>query len=42
MVSAGGGALAADPEVAIHIKDPRFEPAEVKVPAGQKIRRIAE
>jgi len=35
-------ALAADPEVNIVIKDHLFVPAEVKVPAGTKVRLIVE
>ena len=35
-------ALAADPEVNIVIKDHLFVPAEVKVPAGKKVRLIVE
>ena len=35
-----GGARAADPEVLLVIKNHRFEPAEVKVPAGQRIKLI--
>ena len=35
-----GGAHAADPEILIVIKNHRFEPAEVKVKAGQKIKLI--
>ncbi|MEJ6022008.1 cupredoxin domain-containing protein [Ramlibacter sp. PS4R-6] len=34
------GALAADPEVLLVIKNHRFEPAEVKVKAGQKIKLV--
>jgi plastocyanin len=33
-------AHAADPEVTLVIKNHRFEPAELKVPAGQKIKLI--
>lgn len=33
-------ALAADTEFAIAIRDHRFEPAEIKVPAGQKIKLV--
>ena len=33
-------AIAADNEVALVIKDHRFEPSVVKVPAGQKIKLI--
>lgn len=31
-------ALAADAEVALVIRDHRFDPAEIRVPAGQKIK----
>jgi hypothetical protein len=34
------GALAAQPEVLLLIKDHRFQPAEVKVAAGQRIKLI--
>lgn len=34
------GALAAEPEVLLVIKDHRFQPAEVKVPAGQRVKLI--
>jgi hypothetical protein len=34
------GALAADPEVALAIKDHRFIPAEVRIPSGTKIKLI--
>ena len=33
-------AIAAEPEMALAIKDHRFEPAELKVPAGQRIRLV--
>lgn len=33
-------AHAADPEVTLVIKNHRFEPAELKVPAGQKVKLI--
>jgi plastocyanin len=33
-------AQAAEPEIALVIKNHRFEPAEVKVPAGQRIKLI--
>ncbi len=32
------GSLAAQPEFSLSIKDHRFVPAELRVPAGQKIR----
>jgi plastocyanin len=35
-------ALAADPEVSIVIKDHLFVPAEVRVPAGKKVKLIVE
>ena len=35
-------ANAAETEFAISIKDHRFEPAEIRVPAGQKIKLIVE
>jgi hypothetical protein len=35
-------AIAAEPEVNLVIKDHRFIPSEVKVPAGQKIKLIVE
>ncbi len=33
-----GAALAADPEYTLTIRDHRFEPPELRVPAGKKIR----
>ena len=35
-------AVAADAEIAITIKDHKFTPAEVRVPAGKKIKLIIE
>lgn len=35
-------AFAADPEFKLLIKDHRFEPAEITVPAGQKIKLIIQ
>jgi plastocyanin len=35
-----GAAQAADPEVLLIIKDHKFEPAEVKVKAGEKIKLV--
>jgi plastocyanin len=35
-------AVAADPEINLAIKDHRFTPAEVKVPAGQKVKLIVD
>ena len=37
---AGGAALAAEPEVELVIKNNRFEPAELKVPAGQRVKLV--
>jgi plastocyanin len=34
------GALAAQPEVLLVIKDHRFQPAEVKVSAGQRVKLV--
>lgn len=33
-------AIAAEPEMALSIKDHRFEPAELKVPAGRRVRLV--
>ena len=33
-------AWAADPEFALVIRDHRFEPAEIRVPSGQKIKLV--
>ena len=35
-------ATAADPEVSLVIKDHRFIPSEVKVPAGQKVKLLVD
>ena len=35
-----GKAFAAEPEVLLVIKNHRFEPAEIKFPAGQRVRLI--
>ncbi len=35
-------ALAADTEIAITIKDHKFTPSEVRVPAGQKVKLIID
>lgn len=37
-----GSAQAAEPEVTLVIKDHRFTPAEVKVPAGQKVKLVID
>lgn len=36
----GVAAHAADPEMVLTIKNHRFEPAELKVPAGQRIKLV--
>ncbi|MEO7760881.1 MAG: cupredoxin domain-containing protein [Casimicrobiaceae bacterium] len=41
-LAVSGSARAADPEVALVIKDHKFEPSEVKVPAGKKIKLIVD
>lgn len=33
-------AIAADSEISLVIRDHRFEPSEIKVPAGQKVKLI--
>lgn len=37
-----GTVSAADPEIRLVLKDHRFAPAEVAVPAGQKVRLVIE
>jgi len=37
-----GLASAADPEVAIQLRDHRFTPSEIKVPAGVKVKLIID
>ena len=39
-VVVAASAFAADPEVALVIKNHRFEPSELKVPAGQRIKLV--
>jgi len=41
-LAAAPAARAADPEFTLSIKDHRFEPAELQVPAGVKIRLIVK
>lgn len=36
----GGNAFAADPEVMLVIRNHQFEPMEIKVPAGQRVKLI--
>ena len=40
MLAVGGVAVAADDEIALMIKDHRFDPAEVAVPAGKKVKLV--
>jgi len=42
LLGSGQPAFAADPEFTLVIKEHRFEPAELVVPAGQKIRLVVE
>lgn len=35
-------AVAATPEIALVIRDHRFEPAEVRIPAGTKVKLVVE
>lgn len=42
MVLVASIARAADPELTIAIRDHRFEPAQLKVPAGQKIKLLVK
>jgi plastocyanin len=42
LVLAAGGAMAQDTEVKVVIREHKFEPAEVKVPAGKKVKLIIE
>jgi plastocyanin len=37
-----GPALAAEPEVLLVIKNHRFEPAELRVPAGQRVKLVVD
>ena len=37
-----GWAVAAEPEFTIVIKNHRFDPAEVKVPAGQRVKLVVD
>lgn len=40
LLTAVGPARAADPEVLLVIKEHRFQPAEIKVPAGQRVKLV--
>ncbi len=40
LTAGGAQAQSADPELAIVIKNHRFEPSEVKVPAGKRVKLI--
>jgi hypothetical protein len=37
-----GPALAADPEFALQLKEHRFTPSEIRVPAGVKVRLVID
>lgn len=41
-LSVSGGAVAADGEFSVVIRDHKFEPAELTVPAGQKFKLIVK
>ena len=40
LLAVGGPAVAADDDIALTIKDHRFDPAEVAVPAGKKVKLV--
>jgi plastocyanin len=40
VLTGSGAALAADPEASLVIRNHRFEPAELKVPAGKRIKLV--
>jgi len=42
MLSLSGPVLAAEPEFAIQLHEHRFTPAEVKVPAGVKVKLVID
>ena len=42
LIGSLSGAIAAGNEVSLVIRDHRFEPAQVKVPAGQKIKLMVQ
>jgi len=42
LLAAAATAFAAEPEFALTIRDHRFTPAEVHIPAGQKIRLVVD
>lgn len=42
VLSYAGAALAADTEFSISIRNHRFEPAELTVPAGQKVKLLVK
>jgi len=42
LISSSATALAADPDVTLTIRNHRFEPAELRVPAGKKIRLVID
>jgi hypothetical protein len=42
LLSLSAAALAADPEFAIQLREHRFTPSEIKVPAGVKVKLIID
>ena len=42
LLSLSGSVLAADPEVTIQLREHRFTPSEIKVPAGTKVKLIID
>ena len=42
LLVASGASFAAGPEFTLVIKNHKFEPAEIKVPAGQKVKLIVD
>ena len=42
LVLAAAGAIAAEPEFRLAIRDHRFVPAEIRVPSGTKVKLIVE
>jgi plastocyanin len=42
LLSLSGSALAADPEIAIQLREHRFTPSEIKVPAGVKVKLVID
>jgi len=42
LLAVAGGAVAAEPEFALTIRDHRFTPAEIRIPANQKVRLVVD